>query len=731
MRGWMRWLPGAAGIMIGLSAAEGKGGPLKPEPLFADTARTLAISLMREHVSNAKVDDTISKRTFENYIEAIDPLRIYFLASDIEAFKLQETKLDDAMLAGDCTFAFQVYTTLVERVRNRVAFVDERVKRGFSMDRTDSYRWNRKDAPWAADPAAWDNLWDQVLHNQYVQMAVSRKIAEEQKELEKAKAATNAPPAAAQTDSTNPPPPAATAPLASTNAPAGGATNAVVKAAKPPPTPEETITKQFHQLLNVLDDSDSESVFQRFLTAFAMAYDPHCSYMAPSTEENFDISMKLSLVGIGALLSPEDGALKIEKILPGGPADRDKRASRLQEDDKIIAVAQGDGEAVDILHWPMNKAIALIRGEKGTRVVLTVVPASDPTGASTKAVDLVRDEIKLEEQAAKHALRNVPDSGGKTNTLGVITLPSFYADLKAAKDKPDEYRSCARDMEVILKTLSTQHVAGVLLDLRNNGGGSLREVAIMTGLFIKSGPVVQVRQENRISLLPDPDPTVAYAGPLVVLVNRLSASASEILAAALQDYGRAIVIGDSQTYGKGTVQAVHKLGPEDKMGAIKVTNALFYRINGSSTQLRGVSSDIVIPSFFDDQELGESYKDNAVPWSMVPALRYQGLGDLYPAVAILGEKARARWNHSREFGIYTNVLTSVKVMNKVEELPLGFAPRLEQQRARQKLADMQKEIAGNGDEEAGGAKATAPARHDIVLEEALKLLADFVALQTS
>ena len=338
--------------------------------------------------------------------------------------------------------------------------------------------------------------------------------------------------------------------------------------------------------------------------------------------------MKLSLVGIGAVLQAEDGAAKVIRLIAGGPASQDKREQALCAGDKIIAVGQGDQEPVDMLHWPLTKMVQKIRGKKGSKVVLVVIPASDPSGSTVKMVDLIRDEVKLEEQAVKWTLHTTTTADKKEHRLAVIDVPAFYANLRAKKTDPD-YRSSADDVEKALEEIATNNIDGVILDLRNNGGGSLIDSVRMTGLFIPEGPAVQIKESSsRGRILTDDDDRTVYKGPLVVMMNRLSASASEIVAAALKDYGRAVLVGDSRTHGKGTVQTVVNVGRQPIFGAIKLTTAVFYRISGDSTQLRGVIPDIYIPSPLDHMELGEDSLKYPVEWNRIRGCNYREYDDL-------------------------------------------------------------------------------------------------------
>ena len=680
---------------------------LQAEAIHAEIAQALAQRLPEEHLTRHSMDDEISTRAWDNYIESMDPARVFFLEPDIERFRKRRTELDDDLKAGQVAFAFEVYQVRRERLRDRVAFVKTLLAEEFDWTKDEAYRWQRKEEPWAKNRAEWNDLWRKRVKNEYLQ----RLIALEMKAAAQEAESTNAPPETVETNATE-----------SADAPETAADDSDPSVTKEPPEPPDTyLVKRYEQFLQRDEDNDAQTIFQAYMNSFSQAYDPHCSYMSPATRENFDIHMKLSLVGIGAALTTEDGALKISEILPGGPAASDTRDIALKVGDKITAVGQGDEPLVDILHWPLYKAVRLIRGEKGTKVVLRVIDADDPTDSTLKLVDLVRDEIKLEERDAKHKIHEVEGQDGKKRKLGVITLPAFYADMQAMQEDAEGYKSSSRDVKEIVESMRDEDAEGIIIDLRNNGGGALREVVLMTGHFIPRGPVVLVRHGRQIQVLPDVDPSVVYDGPLILLVNRLSASASEILAGALQDYGRAIIVGDSKTFGKGSVQGVKALEKGKNFGAIKLTNALYYRITGSSTQLKGVSSDIVLPSHNDALEIGEDFKSHALEWRMVREAAYRPVGELYQAIDELTERSLARRAESERYVTYTNLLARIDELNKAEEIPLNLEKRREEAKRRQKLLDHQKELAQKDD-------AEDKERPDIVLHETLNILADLVTL---
>jgi len=694
---------------FGLFSAAALGlAPVNEQMLdrYSDVAEILARELPRIHLTHNRWDDALAESALDIFLGNLDYDRSFFLASDVEGFRKQIPNLDNQLRAGDLTFPFKVYGVFMERVSNRVAYVNTLLDNGFDVEARESFVWKRKDAPWPAGVAEWNELWRKKIKNQYVARLVARRLADEEKEKQAAAAvATNAIPGEA---------------AAATNA-AVAATNlvAVIK----PLTPEEEIRKEYKQYLEVLNDNDADWLLTLYLTSFTRAYDPHSEYMSANNTEDFDISMRLSLFGIGALLGVEDGAAKIVRIIPGGPAEKD---GRLKAGDKIIAVAQGDDEPVDILHWPLSKSVRLIRGAKGTKVVLTVIPAADISGANTIKVDLIRDEVKLEDQAAKGTVRKVTGSDGVERTLGVITVPEFYADLKGKSAGTAEPRSVTRDVARILTELKTNRLDGVVLDLRNNGGGALTEAVELTGLFINRGPVVQVKSGGNLQVLRDADPTNLYTGPLVVLVNRQSASAAEILAAALQDLGRAVLVGDTKTHGKGTVQSVVGLDPDDpRMGSLKLTTANFHRIAGGSTQLAGVAPDIVLPSILEYMEIGEEYLPHALAWTMVAPVYYLNETNCQPYVPRLKEQSEKRRREDSRFQTYTKLLDLLGERKQASEIPLNLEERIQLAKDEKRLGDM---IQENQADETVETPAK-PDRPDLILQETLQILCDLIVLQ--
>ncbi|MFC1498601.1 carboxy terminal-processing peptidase [Verrucomicrobiota bacterium] len=676
---------------------------LAPEPLHNEIAKRLANVFPKEHLTRMPLDDTISSRTWTNYLSSLDYDRIYFMASDIAIFEKEKLLLDDQLKLGDVNFAYNVFEIFKERVKNRCEYVNRLLENEFDFEKDESWKWDRKNKSWPANEKEMDETWRKIVKNEYVRQIVSRELEEKNSSQESGVRSQESQPQA------DPPT-------------AGGdgieeqsVTNNII-----PETPEEYILNRYKQFNTIISDNDSEWVLEKYLSAFAQAFDPHSDYMSPSTVENFNIQMRLSLVGIGALLRPEDGTAKIVRLIPGGPAEL---GGKLKPNDKIIAVAQGNEPPVDIRHWPLDKAVKIIRGKKKTWVVLTVIPASDPTGSTTKQISILRDEVKLESQAAKSKIEKVTGDDGVTRKLGIVTIPAFYADISM-----NSKRSCTDDVNKILADLNKENVDGVLVDLRNNGGGFLPEARDMTGLFLKTGPVVQVKSKYGRDQLVDNDRTVAYNGPLIVLVNRLSASASEIMTGALQDYGRAVIVGDSQTHGKGTVQSILKLGWEKKFGSAKITSAMYYRISGDSTQKKGVLPDIIIPSVFDQKEYSESSLPNPMGWDRIDELKYAPViskTNITELISTLGGKSEKRRAADSRFEANAKLRDRFKAVGERKEITLNITKRKKLAKADKELYELRREIPGfeenpNNDENIN---------NDLILYESLKILADLVTLR--
>ncbi|WP_171970602.1 carboxy terminal-processing peptidase [Pseudomonas versuta] len=517
--------------------------------------------LKRHHYSKPPLDDARSAIIYDSYLKLLDPSRSYFLASDIAEFDKWKFQFDDFLKSGDLNPGFTIYKRYLDRVKSRLDFALAELNKGvdsFDFNAKETLQIDRKDAPWLKSEAELNDLWRKRIKDEVLRLKI---------------------------------------------------------AGKEPAKIQELLTKRYKNQLARLDQTRSEDIFQAYINTFAMSYDPHTNYLSPDNAENFDINMSLSLEGIGAVLQSDNDQVKIVRLVPAGPADKTKQVAPA---DKIIGVAQGDKEMVDVIGWRLDEVVKLIRGPKGSVVRLEVIPASNaPNDQTSKIVSITREAVKLEEQAAKKSILNLKQDG-KNYKLGVIEIPAFYLDFKAFRAGDPNYKSTTRDVKKLLTELQKEKVDGVIIDLRNNGGGSLQEATELTSLFIDKGPTVLVRNaDGKVDVLEDENPGAFYKGPMALLVNRLSASASEIFAGAMQDYHRALIVG-GQTFGKGTVQTIQPLNH----GELKLTLAKFYRVSGQSTQHQGVLPDVAFPSIIDTKEIGESALPEAMPWDTIrPAIK--------------------------------------------------------------------------------------------------------------
>ena len=517
--------------------------------------------LKRHHYSKPPLNDARSAIIYDSYLKLLDPSRSYFLASDVAEFDKWKYQFDDFLKSGDLNAGFIIYKRYLDRVKSRLDFALAELNKGvdsLDFNAKETLEIDRKDAPWLKTEAELNDLWRKRIKDEVLRLKI---------------------------------------------------------AGKEPAKIQELLTKRYKNQLSRLDQTRSEDIFQAYINTFAMSYDPHTNYLSPDNAENFDINMSLSLEGIGAVLQSDNDQVKIVRLVPAGPADKTKQVAPA---DKIIGVAQGDKEMVDVIGWRLDEVVKLIRGPKGSVVRLEIIPASNaPNDQTSKVVSITREAVKLEEQAAKKSILNLKQDG-KNYKLGVIEIPAFYLDFKAFRAGDPNYKSTTRDVKKLLTELQKEKVDGVIIDLRNNGGGSLQEATELTSLFIDKGPTVLVRNaDGKVDVLEDENPGAFYKGPMALLVNRLSASASEIFAGAMQDYHRALIIG-GQTFGKGTVQTIQPLNH----GELKLTLAKFYRVSGQSTQHQGVLPDVAFPSIIDTKEIGESALPEAMPWDTIrPAIK--------------------------------------------------------------------------------------------------------------
>jgi carboxyl-terminal processing protease len=589
-----------------LPSASLKPGPNDPRIAY------VAARLMEDYqYSQQPLDEDLSKKFFDSYIDSLDPRHENFLQSDMAEFEVYRTNLDKLTLehgTADLTPAFAVFDRYAERIEQHDAYVAELLKRDkFKFNTDETISLDRRHAPFPKDLTEAEALWKQQLRYEYLQEKLSREIIE-----------TN--------DSF------------AVRLPAGAATNIAA-----------TLERHYQWNLHMTTNWDSDGVLQAYLNGLTHAYDPHSDYLSAPHAQDFSIGMNLSLFGIGASLGEDDGYCTIRSLVPGGPA---ARSHELSERDRIIAVAQSNQPPVDVVDMDLEKVVQQIRGPKGSEVRLTLSLAPDHT--TRKVVTLIRDEIKLEDSEAKAKLLEYPDG----RRIGIIDLPSFYAPISSSDSSGNSY--CSQDVAKLIRKLKAEKVSGIIIDLRSNPGGSLEEAIRFTGLFIKEGPVVLVRNgDGQVQVDSDTDPMQLYAGPLVVMINRFSASASEIAAAALQDYGRAIIVGDKCSHGKGTVQSINPLRPfvwpaeanaTNDPGELKITIRKFYRVSGASTQLKGVASDIVLPDVLNyDKDIGETALDNALPWDTIRPVSYDKLNLVQPWLATLKARSEERVATNQDF----------------------------------------------------------------------------------
>ena len=617
------------------SAFESKSsgpGLLLPLPEQTQSALWSAQILSRYHYRAAPLDDAMSEKIFANYLEALDRERVFFLQSDIDRLASARTQLDDAILKQDLSIPFAIFNLQRQRLVERVSYARELIKQTPVFTLKESYPYAREKAPWAKNEDEIRELWRKRVKNDWLRLKLA------------------------------------------------GKEDAAIRA---------TLDKRYENYLARNARIKSEDVFQIFMNAYATAMDPHTQYLGPRAAEDFEISMRLSLVGIGAVLQERDEYTTIRELVPGGPA---ALSGKLKVGDRIIGVGQGSqATPTDVLGWRLDDVVALIRGELDTTVTLSVLAADAGPDGKPSLISLGRAKVNVEAQAARKSIIEARD-GMITRRIGVITLPTFYEDFAARRNGDANYRSATRDVSRLLAELKKQKVDGVLVDLRNNGGGSLNEAVDLTGLFIDKGPVVQQRNaKGQIRIESDQHGGLVWAGPLAVLINRSSASASEIFAAAIQDYGRGLVIGET-SYGKGTVQTVVNLNEfikDDKarLGELKMTIAQFFRVNGGTTQLRGVSPDITFPSVTDPQQVGESSSENALPWTQIKAAEFAPAGRLAPLLPALRARHQARVAKDPAFQYLLEEVAEADVQRQKKQISLNEMERRserDKQEARQK-----------------------------------------------
>ncbi len=588
--------------------------PLVSQPVHGQTAVSLLRELETKHYSSVEIDDNFSSLVFDSYIDALDGSKLYFMKDDIDQLSAYRYTLDDSLKDGSVEVGFEIYNLYYKRILERMIYAVDRVENhiaemDFSID--ESIEIDREDAPYATSLADLDELWRLRIKNSVLSLKLTGDDDEEIK---------------------------------------------------------DKLSKRYRNQLSQILKTNDKDIFQTYLATVATAVDPHTSYFSPRDSENFNMGLSLSLQGIGAQLTTEEEYTKVAVLIKGGPAERGKE---LQAGDRIIAIGQGvDGELQDVVGMRLDDVVAQIRGEKGTVVRLNVIPVDSISESNATVVSITRDTVKLEDQSAKKEVIELSYNGANYK-IGIIDLPTFYFDFEAASRGDSNYKSSTRDVHALLDELKEENVDAVVVDLRNNGGGSLSEANQLVGLFIETGATVQIRYSGLRNGFTRPfgdnDPEVAYTGPLAVLVNRTSASASEIFAGAIQDYQRGIVLG-GQTFGKGTVQEII---PMD-YGQVKLTRSKFYRISGASTQHRGVIPDITFPDFYDAYEdIGESSLDGALPWDTVRPVEYRPYHAIQAMLPQLKQLHDERAENSPDFIYLKDQIERTRELRQRDQLSLN------------------------------------------------------------
>ncbi|RMF17076.1 MAG: tail-specific protease [Gammaproteobacteria bacterium] len=674
------WLP--AGTAQALAKSTDTLAPpeaLRPSADMRRAAQELTRQLEYGHYRNMRVDDALSEKLLDNYLKWLDPQKQYFLEEDIQSFEPWRRLLDNMLVTGDLDAGFEIYNRYQQRVAERLNFMLAKLRDGNwqpDFNRNETLELDREKAPWAASRAELDDLWRKRLKNAMLSQLLDGK---QDKDI------------------------------------------------------RQSLIRRYETQLKRLSQTRPEDAFQAYMNALTSLYDPHTTYFSPRVTENFNINMSLSLEGIGAVLQSDNEFTKVVRLVPGGPA---QKAGTLKPTDRIVGVGQGDGEIQNVIGWRLDEVVDLIRGPKNSVVKLEILPAKAKSDTETHIISIVRDKVKLEEQSAQKQTLKV-ERNGRDFKIGIIDIPAFYADFRAMQRGDSDYRSTTRDVARLLDSLKQEGIDGLVIDLRDNGGGALNEAISLTGLFIPSGPTVQVRaSDNRVRVYDDPDNAVAWEGPLVVLVNRMSASASEIFAAAIQDYGRGLIVGD-QTFGKGTVQTIRPLNH----GQVKLTEAKFYRVSGGSTQHKGVLPDLYLPFNIDKREVGEDALPNALPWDQISSVYHAHYTRWKPVIPILKERHEERLKKDPMFQAVLAEQRWLEAQRDIRTLTLNLNARkaeVEKQQAEQlALINMRRAAQGKPglkswdeyeqsqtEQPAHGSRT--PAEQDAWLKETGQIIVDFL-----
>jgi carboxyl-terminal processing protease len=683
-----RWITGiaiclsAVGLAALLGAAMTPPAAVPAAAVLAPTeqenyvARRVADIIAHEHYRRAPLDDHLSSLILDRYLDAIDGGRSYFYASDIAEFERYRYELDDAIKTGDVEPAFVIFRRYQQRSRERMAYAIDLLNKKPDFDIDESFNFDREKEPWPANATEMNELWRKRVKNDALSL---------------------------------------------------------VTAGKQWPEVTDILRKRYEHVAKRMDQSKPDDVFEAFMNAFVLSLDPHSNYFSARNSEEYNIQMSLSYEGIGASLQLTDDYVTVIDVIAGGPA---ALSGKLAANDRITAVGEGKtGELADVIGWRLDDVVQKIRGPGGSLVRLQLLPAGAAPGSVQKVVEFTRNRVSLENQAAHKAMRIVTRNGHEVK-VGIITVPSFYQDYDASRAGAKDYRSTTRDVQRLISELRKDGADVLIMDLRANGGGYLPEAESLTGLFIDRGPVVQLRDTSgHIEIDDDPNPAIFYSGPLIVLVDRFSASASEIFAGAIQDYGRGLIVGQ-QTYGKGTVQNAHPLnytifGRKPELGQLNVTIGKYYRITGESTQDRGVTPDIALPSLIDANEVGESTRDRALPWDHIEPAAFRVEGDLKPIASSLEKLHEERTAGSADFRYLHDDIAALDAMRSQKSLSLNQKTR-EAERKRLDNDRLERENAWRAAHDVKPVKSLEEIKDDatagILLDEAAQIAADLAVI---
>jgi carboxyl-terminal processing protease len=645
---------------------------LRSKPVYGKEAKVITYILDNNHYRKINLNDSLSSVILDSYIKNLDNNKTYFTAADLQSFEKYRDKLDDLIRAENVEVAYLIYNAFRKKFDERMNYImTQLIPQQFDYNADEFYETDRDKEPWCKSEGELNEVWRKIIKSQ----ALSLKLT-----------------------------------------------------GKTQPEIEKMLKERYERFSKSIKQFNSEDVFSMYMNAVTESYDPHTNYMSPKAADLFKQQMTLSLEGIGARLQTENDYTRVAEVIPGGPA---QKSALIQVNDRIIGVGQGTtGEIVDVIGWRIDEVVKLIKGPKGTTVRLQILPAETGVNGASKTISLVRDKIKLDDMRAQKDLIHY-QKGGKNLKLGVITLPQFYMDFEGYQKGDPNYTSTTRDVQKLVKELQTENIDGIVLDLRNNGGGSLTEAIDLTGLFIKNGPVVQVKNSaNKIETLTDDNPTLLYNGPLVVLTNRFSASASEIFAGAIQDYHRGVIVGES-SYGKGTVQTVINLNrfindPNNQVGDLKVTFQKFYRVTGSSTQHKGVVPDIKLPTALTPEQFGEGSSPSALPWDEIK-------GTLYQKTPIINDKVISSLTKSYQDRLKTDVALQ-RFVTETEETSKSYKDTkvsLNEVTRKKEIEEAEKKKAANdklntkivGKE---GTPIDLMEMEDVILREGLFVLSDLI-----